>query len=89
MATEAWLKSDDPEKFAAAAVKCEHVGGFCIEDGFCHFDGKCFRSGRSAMARATSLIEAASEDEPPDVAENMRLAAILLRQNWKAMNEDV
>lgn len=81
-AVEAWLKSDDPEKFASAAVKCEHAGGFCMDDGFCHFDGRCFRTGRSAMTSACREIERAANEQPADIAADMRLAAKLLRQSW-------
>jgi len=84
MARETWLKSEDPEKFAAAAIKCEHAGGYCMSDGFCHFDGVCFRTDRAAMTKARQVIEAAAELEPPDIADNMRLAAQLLRQSWEA-----
>ena len=88
MAVEAWLKSDDPEKFAAAAMKCEHAGGFCMEDGFCHRDGLCFRSDRAAMTKAVRNIDQAAESEPRDIADNMRLAAQLLRQSWEAANKE-
>ena len=70
MARETWLKSEDPEKFAAAAIKCEHAGGYCMSDGFCHFDGVCFRTDRAAMTKARQVIEAAAELEPPDIADS-------------------
>lgn len=37
---EAWLASDIPDLYAAAAVRCQHMGGFCMYDGYCHF-GNC------------------------------------------------
>lgn len=37
---EAWLESDVPELFAAAAVRCQHAGGYCMSDGYCHY-GDC------------------------------------------------
>lgn len=83
-AVESWLKSEDHEKFASAAVKCEHPGGFCLSDGFCHRDGQCFRSGRAAMIAACRLIEKVGSDEPSDVRANMMHAAKLLRQAWDA-----
>jgi hypothetical protein len=79
-AVEAWLKSDDPEKFAEAAVKCEHTGAFCMEDGFCHFEGRCFRTGRSTVTAAMRSIERAADNEPADIALEMRRAAKLLRE---------
>lgn len=85
-AVEAWLKSDDPERFAEAAIKCEHAGGFCMEDGYCHLDGACFRTDRSAMTAARRAIQLAAENEPQDIANNMRLASELLRQSWEAAN---
>lgn len=86
MAREAWLKSEDPDKFASAAVKCEHPGGFCMEDGFCHREGQCFRTGRSAMTAACRSIERASEGEPPDVASEMRMAVSLLKRTWDTID---
>jgi len=38
---ESWLKSEVPEKFAEAMMKCQHLGAYCGQDGFCHF-GDCF-----------------------------------------------
>jgi len=75
---EAWLSSDDPEKFAAAAIKCQHAGGFCMADGFCHFDGACFRSPRAAIMRAVHEIKRAAGEQPADVAIEMLTAANLL-----------
>ena len=37
---EVWLRSDVPTLFAQAAVRCQHAGGFCIQDGYCHY-GDC------------------------------------------------
>lgn len=87
MTCEVWLKSDDSEKFASAAVKCQHGGGFCIADGFCHFDGICFRTGYNAMKRACRIIEYAAADEAGDIASELRLAAQLLERAWKAQDE--
>lgn len=88
-ARESWLRSEDPERFAAAAVKCSHAGGFCMSDGYCHYDGRCFRSGYAAMAKACQLIEAVAGDEPSDIAEQLRHASGLLRQSWKVGQEEV
>ena len=41
-AKESWLKSTNDEKFAAAAMKCQHAGAYCMQDGFCHYEGICF-----------------------------------------------
>lgn len=38
--SEAWLRSDIPKLFAEAALRCQHAGGYCIQDGFCHY-GDC------------------------------------------------
>ena len=36
---EAWLRSDIPELWAEAVVRCEHAGAFCGQDGYCHLGG--------------------------------------------------
>lgn len=83
-AVEAWLSSDVPERFAEAAIKCQHAGGFCMDDGFCHFDGQCFRSDWAAMTAACRAIDRAAEGEPEDVRREMRMAAALLRRSSDA-----
>jgi len=40
-AYESWLRSDDHDKFAAAAVKCQNTSGSCISVGHCQY-GNCF-----------------------------------------------
>lgn len=47
---ESWLRSEDPEKFAEAMMRCKHPGGFCAQDGFCHRDGKCFTYPKQTVA---------------------------------------
>jgi hypothetical protein len=89
MSRESWLRSDDSDKFAEAAVKCQHAGGFCLDDGFCHFEGICFRTGYSAMRRACKLIELAASTEPKDIASELRLAAQLLDRAWKSQQEAI
>lgn len=37
---EVWLKSDIPELWATAMVRCQHPGAFCGSDGYCHY-GTC------------------------------------------------
>lgn len=71
MAREAWLRSEDHEKFASAAVKCEHPYALCMSDGYCHYDGECFRSNLAALKAACRAIEAAAADQPGDIAVNM------------------
>lgn len=46
-AYENWLASDNPVQFAEAAMRCKHVGAFCMSDGYCHFDGDCFVSNKA------------------------------------------
>lgn len=36
------LNSSNHETFAQAAMQCQHLGAFCIQDGYCHFNGDCF-----------------------------------------------
>lgn len=43
MVAESWLKSENPERFAKAMLKCQHSGAFCAQDGYCHFEGSCFK----------------------------------------------
>ncbi len=83
MSHEAWLKSPDHEKFAAAAVKCQHAGAFCIQDGFCHNDGECFRSNLAALNAAIRAIQTAAENEPHDIAINMLDAVKWLRSQME------
>lgn len=40
---ESWLRSNDPEKFAAAMMRCGHPAAYCAQDGYCHCGGKCFK----------------------------------------------
>jgi hypothetical protein len=79
-AAESWLRSEDHDKFAAAAVLCENSSGFCMQDGYCHFDGQCFRRGRAAVVAACRAIERAAADQPDDIAGEMRTAATLLKR---------
>ncbi len=37
---ETWLSSDVPSIFAEACMRCQHPGGYCMQDGFCHY-GDC------------------------------------------------
>ena len=80
MSREAWFKSDNHERFASAAVKCQHAGGFCMSDGYCHFDGECFRSNLAALKAAIRAIEDAAADQPGDIAVNMTDAVKWLRE---------
>lgn len=83
MTREVWLKSQDHEKAARAAVKCQHAGALCMQDGFCHYGGECFRTGNSAMVRACEAIQNAAQDEPADIAAEMLVAATLLKASWR------
>lgn len=59
-AREEWLKSEDPDEYAAAMVLCQHAGGYCSQDGFCHFEGSCFQPNeigyREALKKLNGLI---------------------------------
>jgi len=68
MVSEKWLKSDNHDKFAAAAILCEAGNGFCVQDGYCHFDGQCFRRGRAVVVAACRAIEHAANKQPDDIA---------------------
>lgn len=78
-AVEKWLQSDDADKFAEAAIRCHHLGGFCISDGYCHRDGACFRSDAYAKKQAYDAICRAAENEPSDVARFINMAAAMLK----------
>lgn len=54
---ESWLRSDDPKKFAIAACRCQHPGGFCIQDGHCHYGGDCFKSISKFPSKLDKEIE--------------------------------
>lgn len=71
-AVEQWLKSDDDEKFAEAAIRCQHAGGFCLSDGYCHYDGTCFRSDYMALKMAARRISDLAADQPKDIGDAMR-----------------
>lgn len=57
MPNETDLKSENQVKFAAAALQCQHPGGFCVSDGFCHYGGDCFRTNKQANLIAIRLIK--------------------------------
>jgi hypothetical protein len=44
---EWWLRSDVPKLFGEATFRCQHAGGFCMQDGYCHF-GTCDMEMESA-----------------------------------------
>lgn len=49
---ESWLRSDDHDKFAAAAAKCKNPSAACIPEGACLLGG-CFRS----LSRRLAAVE--------------------------------
>ena len=56
---EAWLKSDDPDRYVAAAMRCQHPAGLCMQDGFCHYED-CFKPKRRRKASVKALPENAA-----------------------------
>lgn len=49
-ARESWIRSSDPDKYAAAMGKCQHGDpSFCSSDGYCNRGG-CFVPGGELVA---------------------------------------
>ena len=85
--TEAWLRSEDPEKFAEAAILCQHAGGFCIQDGYCHYAG-CFTTERQGWSKAARAIEQiCMKVEDAKVAKCLSAAVRFCRQNALQQNK--
>lgn len=66
--TQRWLRSDDPEKFAQAMLKCQHHAAYCAQDGMCHLGGDCFRSAKSSKNEAVRMIRNISSTDMEDSA---------------------
>lgn len=53
---ESWLRSDDPEKWAAAMTACRSAAADCGRKGYCEY-GDCFRRPRSPSARVDAVAD--------------------------------
>lgn len=54
--SESWLRSEDHDKFAAAAVKCLNGAGTCMQDGYCAFGG-CFGVKNNGNVKAADIYD--------------------------------
>lgn len=61
---ESWLRSDEPDEWAAAMMCCRHPGAFCGSDGYCHYaalteDGRrgCFSNHRAVAEDITDRLD--------------------------------
>lgn len=60
---EAWLKSDDHEKFADAVLACQSGAPWeCFETGQCAAGGDCFTTDRQGACAAWKMISRLHSD---------------------------
>ena len=85
---EQWLVSEDHERYAEAALRCQHPGGYCTSDGYCHYDGTCFRSDYMALKMAARRIADLAADQPKDIGDAMRGAVDWLVAEANALRKD-
>lgn len=80
MSSESWLASDDPDKFAAAAMACEGFTPSCVAAEACQHEGECFRTMKKCDRLAAKLICRLLDGQPADIADALNDAAAWLRE---------